>query len=320
MQCLTEEQSSLQPFLRAGRKAREPTWGEQHQVTLQPSSTLLRNQGHPRIFPIPSVIQTPGVPGGSGPLSQEGRPLGNHHLLTKACKSSPQYLREEMSYVTGPPSWLHMPRWELQWANWMEEDRGKDFDQRNEYPLLLLEGSGISLEGGSDAWEGLGEPLCNYQHESYYEINSQGSPQEDWAAKRSVRVHAWAWTERAAQCQRRSKHGFRPFWGFPSPDKEFNFPPQDGKIQQRIGCSGHWSRAATMWRQGLLPSAAALGPVTARNVGSWRALGLLTSMGFPTMNPVLTDLQLGLSALCAVTAPRSHTKERRGWQKGISMT
>lgn len=36
-----------------------------------------------------------------------------------------------------------------------------------------------------------------------------------------------------------------------------------------------------MWRQGLLPSAAALGPVTAWNSGSWRALGFLTSVGVP---------------------------------------
>lgn len=47
----------------------------------------------------------PGVPGGGGGLlSQEGRPLGNHHFLAKACKSSLKYLGEGVNYVTGLPS------------------------------------------------------------------------------------------------------------------------------------------------------------------------------------------------------------------------
>lgn len=79
------------------------------------------------------------------------------------------------------------------------------------------------------------------------------------------------------------------------------------------------NRAAPMWRQGLLPSAAALGPATARYLSTQRTLRLSTSVGFTSVDLVLTELEPGLSALCAVTAPKSHAKGSRGWQKVISM-
>lgn len=68
-----------------------------------------------------------------------------------------------------------------------------------------------------------------------------------------------------------------------------------------------------------MPSAAALGPATERYLGILRALRLLTSVGFTSVDVVVRELKPGLSALCAVTAPKSHAKVRRGWQKVISM-
>lgn len=45
----------------------------------------------------------------------------------------------------------------------------------------------------------------------------------------------------------------------------------------------------------------------------------LTSVGFTFVDLVVTELEPGLSALCAVTAPKSRARRRKGWQKVIFM-